>query len=737
MVPESSQDDAETLEGTVTRVVFHAEDTGYKVARLETRDGDVVTVVGHGGAVDEGTDVSLAGRWTTHPTYGRQFQYRRATVRPPRTEDQLVRRLQRYPGIGPHVAERIVRRFGLATLDVIEREPRRLEEVRGLGRKTVDRIVAYHREHTGPKAAIEARLSELGVSVRFAAPIHRRFGAEALDVLTRDPYVLAREIEGIGFVTADRIARAQGIEPEHPGRIEAGILHVLERAEGEGHCALPAGALVAEAEKLLSVDRAYVVEGFERLRRSGHLVVEEDGTAPEQALVFRLPVVRAERTVAEAIAAATETPVEPWRIVRLPEHLSEGQRAAVASVAAHRFTVLTGGPGTGKSTVVRHVIETAEANETDVLLCAPTGRAAKRLEAATDRPASTIHRLLEVDPATGRFRHGPDEPLPPGLLVVDEASMLDIFLARSLFAALGPEHRVLLVGDADQLPSVGPGNVLRDVLTAAEAAPDRLPVVALTEIFRQAEGSSIVANAHRILAGERPVSDPSDGDGQFFVILARGAEHVREQIVRLATERIPAAFGLDPRSDVQVLVPMHRGAAGTVELNRELQSRLADEGPEVRVGTHGDRVFRVGDRVLQTRNDYGKGVFNGDVGTVVRVDPDAGTLVVDMEDQRVAYGSDELGALQLAYAMSIHKSQGSEFPAVVVGLAVEHHVMLRRNLLYTAVTRARDLCVVVAEPRALARALMRADAARRYTGLVRRLERALGIEPHFTPVHDP
>ncbi len=726
-------DGAEVLEGTVTRIVFRAPETDYTVARLETPEGDTVTVVGHGGAVDEGVDVILTGAWGTHPTYGRQFRYRTAAIRPPRTEAQLERRLQRYPGVGPEVARRIVRRFGLATLDVLEREPRRLAEVRGIGPRTAARIAAYHREQTGPRAALEARLAELGVSTRFAAPIHRRYGDEALAVLSNDPYRLAREIDGIGFATADRIARAQGVAPDDPGRIEASLLHALERAEADGHCALPREVLCAQAVELLDVEPDRIAEGFDRLVRTGHLVVEAYGRHASEPLVFRLPVLRAERTVAETIAALSAEPVAPWSCGRLPEHLSDGQKTAVRAVAEHAFTVLTGGPGTGKSTVVRNVLELAEANGVEVLLCAPTGRAAKRLEAATDHPAQTIHRLLEVDPATGRFRHGPDDPLAPGLLVVDEASMLDIHLARALFGALTCEHRVLLVGDADQLPSVGPGNVLRDVLSAAEAAPDRIVVVALTEIFRQAEGSSIVANAHRILAGERPVSDPGQEEGQFFVVSARSPEQVHDQIVRLVTERIPAAFGLDPKADVQVLVPMHRGAVGTIRLNEALQARLSPDGPELRTGGPSGRVFRLGDRVLQTRNDYGKGVFNGDVGTVVRIDEDAGALTVDMDGQRVRYERDELGALQLAYAMSIHKSQGSEFPAVVVGLSHDHHIMLRRNLIYTAVTRAERLCVVVAQPRALDRAVARADAARRHTGLAERLLRALGAAPHYVP----
>ncbi len=735
MAADDRNEASEVLEGTVERVVFHAPESGYTVARLSRRGQEAVTVVGHGGAVEEGAEVHLVGGWTTHPTYGRQFRYRTAVVRPPRTLGQIERRLQRYPGVGPAVAKRIVARFGHDTLTVLEREPRRLEEVRGLGPKTVERIAAHHRTQTGPKAAIEARLAELGISTRFAAPIHRAFGDEALAVLQADPYRLARRIEGIGFQTADRIARSQGIESDHPSRIEAGLLYVLERAEGDGHCALPVARLLADAQALLSVEVDALEEGFGRLVQTGDVVIEGDlgGSEP---LVFRFAMLRAERGVAEALARLSEEPAKRWKKIRLPDTLSAGQRAAVEAVSEHRVTVLTGGPGTGKSTVVRSILEVAHANEVDVLLCAPTGRAAKRLEAATGQAASTIHRLLAIDPATGRFRHGPDDPLPPGLVVVDEASMLDVHLARALFEALDERHRLLLVGDADQLPSVGPGNVLRDVLDAAQRAPERIRVVALREVFRQAEGSSIVENAHRILRGERPVSDDARAAGrrgQFFVVTARSPEQVRDHIVRAVTERIPSAYGFDPKTEIQVLVPMHRGAVGTRHLNEALQARLGQSGPAVRPAG-GARTFRLGDRVLQTRNDYTKGVFNGDVGTVVAADAAGGAFVVEFDGVRVPYEATDLSALQLAYAMTIHKSQGSEFPAVVIGLAADHHVMLRRNLIYTAVTRARSLCVVVTQPRALDRAVARADAARRYTGLRARLLRALAGGVHVVRV---
>jgi len=391
--------------------------------------------------------------------------------------------------------------------------------------------------------------------------------------------------------------------------------------------------------------------------------------------------------------------------------------------------VLTGGPGTGKSTVVREILGLARAHDQQLILCAPTGRAAKRLEQAAGHEARTIHRLLEFQPETGRFAHGVHDPLPPGLVVVDESSMLDVALAQALLGALTDKHRLLLVGDADQLPSVGPGNVLADIITAATTAGSPIACVRLTEVFRQARGSTIVDNAHRMLRGEPLRTDEPGKNGEFFVIPARSAEHAHELCVRLASERIPEAYGLDGTTEIQVLCPMHKGRAGTEALNEALQGKHTADQPQLELTTSRGQLmrrFRVGDRVMQTKNDYGKNVFNGDVGLVAAVDREQGSLVVDMEGTKVTYLGNEALALGLAYAVSIHKSQGSEFPAVIVTILPEHHVMLRRNLLYTAITRARRLCVLVGDPRAIDQAIGRTDRARRHTGLARRIRERLG-----------
>ncbi|MCA9711542.1 MAG: ATP-dependent RecD-like DNA helicase, partial [Myxococcales bacterium] len=670
-------------------------------------------------------EVTVTGLWDVHPTHGRQFSFGTMHVAVPTSRGGIERRLMRYPGVKEVMAGRIVARFGLDTLEILDKQPRRLLEVEGIGQRTLDRILEHHATTHGPVARLEAQLLELELPPYLAAAIHDKYGEEALGMLQQRPYRLAREVRGIGFSTADRIARGLGLAPDSDERLDAGLLHVLEQAQADGHCAVPIEGLVSRAVRALGVEEGLVRAAGERLVGTAELVLEEgrDGVA----LCFPASMVRAERDVAEQLARLARWPREVWEVPALPEHLSAGQREAVAAMAGAGVVVLTGGPGTGKSTVVHEILRLCRAARTDVMLAAPTGRAAKRLEQTTGQAARTIHRLLEVQPETGRFSHGAGNPLPEGLLVVDESSMLDIHLAQALTDALTPAHRLLLVGDADQLPSVGPGNVLRDVMEAARDPGSPIALVRLHEVFRQGEGSSIVTNAHRILAGERPEADPPGPGGEFYVVATQDPERVHEKVVTMATERIPEAYGFDAVTEVQVLCPMHKGRAGTEAFNQALQAHHGAGRPalEYRAGGRGVRRFCVGDRVMQTRNDYQKGVYNGDVGTVLALDPEQDAVEVQIDGVRHRYEGKELLALKLAYAVSIHKSQGSEFPAVIVPLLTEHHVMLRRNLLYTAVTRARSLCVLVGDPRAIERAVRQVDAARRHTGLAGRLGAAL------------
>ncbi len=722
------------VDGVVERVVYQDERTRYTVLRLSVPGHDaLVTAVGRMVAPEIGARVTVHGEWEQHPSHGKQLRADRLEVEVPTTLGGIERRLTRYPGIKDVMAARIVARFGLDTLEILDRQPRRLLEIEGIGARTLDKILEYHQEQVGPQAQLEAQLLELDLPPWLARPIHERFGADAVAVLQRQPYRLAKEVRGIGFATADRMARALGIAADSPERIEAGILHAMETAAQDGNCALPIEVLVRKAAMALGVGEDPVRDAGERMVAARELVLElgSDGTP----LCFTPALVEAERAVADAVAAIAIAPHARWSLVELPAHLSAGQVEAVRAVADHGVVVLTGGPGTGKSTVVRELLALARAHDEPLLLCAPTGRAAKRLEQASGQGAKTVHRLLEFQPETGRFAYGPGNQLPPGMVVVDESSMLDVQLAAALLGALQPTHRLVIVGDGDQLPSVGPGNVLCDLVSAAQSPGSPLSHVRLTEVFRQAQGSSIIANAHRILQGQRLLPDPpaAPGEpgmrGEFFVVPARSADHAHELCVRLATERIPQAYGLDGAQDVQLLCPMHKGRAGTEALNEALSACHTAGMPELTVaGARGQvlRRFRVGDRVMQTKNDYDKGVFNGDVGRVVAVAPAAEQLTVEVDGARVVYAGPEALALVLAYAVSIHKSQGSEFPAVIVTLLPEHHVMLRRNLLYTAITRARKLCVIVGDPRAIDQAIARTEGARRHTGLARRLREALG-----------
>ncbi|MEM6291373.1 MAG: ATP-dependent RecD-like DNA helicase [Myxococcota bacterium] len=724
-------DAEEELTCTVERVVYHDARSRYTVLRVLAPGHDtLVTAVGRMVSVEAGAELTLRGRWDEHPQHGRQFAIVGMKVAVPTTKLGIERRLMRYPGVKAVMASRIVAKFGMETLAIIEQQPRRLLEVDGIGARTLERIVDHHAAHSGPMAQIEAQLLELDLPVHLASAIHARYGDDGINVLRKHPYRLAREVRGIGFATADRVARALGIEPDSAERLDAGLVHVLEQAEMDGHCALPIEQLVEQAMRNLGAPEYAVRDAGERLVVSGEVVLEHgnDGTP----LAFPARMLEAERDVAIGLAALARGISPAWSVPELPSHLSAGQADAVRAVAEHGVVVLTGGPGTGKSTVVAQVLELAQANAVPVMLAAPTGRAAKRLEQTTGHAASTLHRLLEFQPETGAFSHGPADPLPPGLLVVDESSMVDVHLGAALVGALTPAHRLLLVGDADQLPSVGPGNVLRDVMAVAEEEDTPLALVRLTEVFRQGAGSSIISNANRVLNGDALAPDPSGSEGgEFFVVATRTAQRVHDLAVRMATERIPAAYGLDGRTDVQVLVPMHKGIAGTENLNRSLQAHFTAGQKEWTLGGKSAqrRTFRRTDRVMQTRNDYEKSVFNGDIGEVVLVDAEEGKLVVDFDGQRVTYEGRETNALQLAYALSIHKSQGSEFPAVIVCLLPEHHVMLRRNLLYTAVTRAKTLCVVVGDSRAIERAIGSAADNSRFTALARRIKESLDAPP--------
>ncbi|MFD7918327.1 ATP-dependent RecD-like DNA helicase [Streptomyces sp. NPDC059740] len=730
------------VEGVLERITYANEENGYTVARVDTGRGagDLLTVVGALLGAQPGESLRMEGRWGSHPQYGRQFTVENYTTVLPAT----VQGIRRYlgsgliKGIGPRIADRITEHFGLETLDVIEGDPQRLIEVPGLGPKRTRLIAAAWEEQKAIKEVM-VFLQGVGVSTSIAVRIYKKYGDASISVVRNQPYRLAADVWGIGFLTADRIAQSVGIPHDSPDRVRAGLQYALSQSADQGHCYLPEDRLIADAVKLLQVDTGLVIDCLGDLAQDPEGVVREkvpgpDGDEPVTA-VYLVPFHRAEISLAGQVLRLLRTPEErlpafrevvweralEWLARRTGAELAPEQEAAVRLALTEKVAVLTGGPGCGKSFTVRSVVELARAKGAKVVLAAPTGRAAKRLAELTGAEASTVHRLLELKPG-GDAAYDRDRPLEADLVVVDEASMLDLLLANKLVKAVPPGAHLLLVGDVDQLPSVGAGEVLGDLL--APGSP--VPAVRLTRIFRQAQQSGVVTNAHRINAGLPPVTS---GLPDFFLFPQEDTEETARLTVDVVARRIPAKFSLDARRDVQVLAPMHRGPAGAGALNALLQQAVTPARPDLPERRFGGRVFRVGDKVTQIRNNYDKGangVFNGTVGVVTALDTVEQTLTVRTdEDEEVPYDFDELDELAHAYAVTIHRSQGSEYPAVVVPVTTSAWTMLQRNLLYTAVTRAKRLVVLVGSRRALAQAVRTVSAGRRCTALDARLGQAI------------
>jgi len=735
----------QTLEGTLERLTFQNEENGYTVAKLIPKGkGYEVTVIGALTGVNPGESVRLRGVWTTHPQYGRQFEVREYTVQLPATVEGIRKYLGSglIKGVGPVNAGRIVDYFGLKTLDVIETEVNRLREVPGVGAKRTAQIARAWEEQKHIKE-IMIFLQSHGVSTGLAVKIYKHYADQALAVVRNDPYRLAKDIYGIGFKTADKIAQKMGFAVDAPERLQAGLRYALGTFSDDGHCFAPRDDLLTTAADLLEVAREACAPQLDTLIQVGELIAEEAGSTmhdagskrqetgilPLASCIFLPPFFYAERGVANKLRQlqvsardrlAVFRDVEwdkafAWLDERNPIRLAEQQQAAVQMALTEKVSILTGGPGTGKTTITRSIIQLLLAKHRSVLLCAPTGRAAKRLSETTGLEAKTIHRLLEVKPAEGfRFARDQDNPLDADIVIVDETSMVDILLMNHLLKAVEAGSHLLLVGDVDQLPSVGAGNVLRDLI-----ASDVIPVTRLDTIFRQAEDSFIIVNAHRINRGEMPVCNGPARD--FFLFRQDDAEGAADMILDVVAQRIPAKFGYNADRDIQVLSPMHRGAAGVSALNQRLQERLNPPDARKAESTHGSRVFRVGDRVMQIRNDYDRQVFNGDMGRITALDLEEHTLTVNFEGALVGYEFTQLDELVHAYAVSIHKSQGSEFPVVVIPILTQHYMMLQRNLLYTGVTRAAKLVVLVGNQRAIAIAVHNDKIAQRNTRLTERL----------------
>ena len=733
----------DNLEGNVERVTFYSDESGYTVLRLAVAgQHDLVTVVGHLPEVQPGERLRLEGTWTTHPQYGRQFKAERCEQVLPATVEGIRRYLGSglIRGVGPVTAERIVACFGADTLDLLDRDPQQLTEVPGVGPKRAAAVARAWEEQKQIRQVM-LFLQSHGVTTGLAVKIYKTYGDDALQVVQEDPYRLARDIWGVGFKTADKIARDLGLPADAPSRIEAGVAYALSQMADEGHVYAPEEELVAEAARLLEVDPelappAIAALEAEQVVHREQLVYPASGAAAdgtpavrEQPAVYLTPFYYGEVGAAGRLQALANSPATrlsrlqhaDWRALLAQATrdseivLSDQQQGAVRAALTHKLTVLTGGPGTGKTVTVRTIIAALEAAGGRFALCAPTGRAAKRLSEATGRPAQTVHRLLEYSPMEG-FRRNEGNPLPVDLLIVDEASMLDLLLTHHMLKAVDPAAHLLLVGDVDQLPSVGAGDVLRDVIGSGRAQ-----VVRLTHIFRQAAESGIVVNAHRVNQGQTPVLNEFP---DFYFFSKQEPEQAADLLVDIVLKRIPHRFGLHPVDEVQVLAPMYRGACGVANLNTRLQQDLNPPGanrPERRVG---GRTFRVGDKVMQVRNNYApdKEVYNGDIGRVVHIDGVNQTLTVDMDGRPVVYDWAETDELVHAFAVSVHKSQGSEYPAVVLPVLTQHYLLLQRNLLYTAITRAKRLVVLVGTRKALAIAVRNSRVAERHSGLRLRLQ---------------
>ena len=744
----------DNLSGSVERITFYNPENGYTVLRLRPEvsrgqrlpgvsfDG-LATVVGNLPELSPGEHLRLQGSWDTHPKHGKQFKVEVCEQVLPGSvagiESYLGSGLIK--GIGPRLAERIVASFREKTFEIIEGQPERLLEVPGIGLDRTGKITAAWEEQKQVKE-IMIFLHGHGIGTNLAVKIYKTYGDKALETVKANPYQLERDIYGVGFKTADRIAQALGLAPEHPSRIEAGIVFALNELINDGHVYAPRDLLSKRAVELLEVPAELIAPALERLTQDERIhpellplddrgkksqaqkAAEAGGAYGGTPVIYLTPLYFGEKGVAERLQALGEAANLTYATNQLPfpdEHLSEQQQSAVQMALSHPVSVLTGGPGTGKTTCLKALITALEALHKRFALASPTGRAAKRLSEATGHPAKTIHRLLEFSPVEG-FKHNQESPLNVDFLIVDEASMLDLLLTNNLLKALRPGTHLLLVGDVDQLPSVGAGDVLRDLIASGVA-----PVTRLTTIFRQAANSQIITNAHRINQGKLPIfsnnlpNPGQGGSGDFFLFPAEDAASAADWVVAVVTERIPQKFGFDPVREIQVLAPIYRGPAGVMALNERLQEKLNPPAANKHERRLFGVTFRAGDKVMQTRNNYDKDVYNGDIGFIRGMDVVEHTLSVDFEGRAATYDWNEVDELTLAYVVSVHKAQGSEFPAVVMPLVAQHYMMLQRNLLYTAITRARKLCVLAGNQRAIGMAVRNNKVTQRFTALEWRL----------------
>jgi exodeoxyribonuclease V alpha subunit len=721
----------ESLHGEVQQIVFNDEETNFTVARLTVAGRPNPVVVVGAMVLAVGETVMAKGLWVDDKKFGRQFKVLDYRATTPATAYAIERYLASglVKGIGPAFAKRLVARFGLETLEIIEKEPLRLREVSGVGPKRIDRICQAWQTQREIKSVM-LFLQGLGISSAFAARIYKQYGDRAVTAIRENPYRMAHEIVGIGFVKADQIARNLGVAAESPSRIRAGMEYLLRREGESGHAFVPADDLIRRAAALLGAPLPLLSESLKTLVAAGTLRAEE--SSHNGAAIYLPAFHAAETSIPSRLLAILRTAAprrhkdaagaSGWIQEKLDLKLAEAQKQAVAQALEGKGVIITGGPGTGKTTIVRAIAAIFQAASAKILMAAPTGRAAKRLSEAVGLPAQTIHRMLSYSPQNG-FQKNRGQPLDADVLIVDEVSMIDLFLFHHMLQAV-PDHAALvLVGDAHQLPSVGPGRVLADLI-----ASRCLPTIELTQIFRQAEKSRIVRNAHRILIGQFPYLPPPGEQAEDFLFIdEEEPARVVEIIQRLASDTLPRRFGFDPFHDIQVISPMNQGLAGATHLNTVLQTALNPRGSEV---DQRGRLFRQGDKVMQIANNYEKGVFNGDIGRITRIEHEDREVEVTFDHGRAAYEFGELDELALAYAVSVHKAQGSEYPAVLLPLLPQHYLLLQRTLLYTAVTRAKSLLVLVGSKRAIGMAVRNQRTTQRHSLLADRLISAFrsGVE---------
>jgi len=716
------------VEGSIERVTFHNPETGFAVLRIKPARGDLITVVGATPTAVPGEHLEAEGSFVFDPQHGPQLKATSIKTSPPLSRHGLRSYLASgsVKGVGPQLAEKIVDVFGDRTADVIEQSPSLLRDVPGIGAKRLAAIKDSWNEQKGVRALM-LFLHGVGVSSTRAVRIHRTYGEKAVDLIRENPFRLAEDIRGVGFKTADEIAKKLGFPPNNPQRLRAALSYTLQQLTNEGHVGYPADDVVQRTAELVQTPVAEVAGLVQGELQRGRIVCE---TQPDgREWLFLPPLIAAEVTIAAALRRLLNPHHHPfgansdWQRTldyvqgQFGVRLADRQREAVRLATESTLTVVTGGPGVGKTTLVKCLLGMFAARSLEAVLCAPTGRAAKRLSETTGQTAKTIHRLLEFDPSTGEFQRNSDNPVRADLFVIDEASMLDVTLASQLLQAIPTGSAVVLVGDVDQLPSVGPGTVLGDVIASGV-----VPTTRLTQIFRQGEGSWIVAAAHEILAGRTPSKREESKIGDFYFIETKEPDAIQARILELVGTRVPERFGFDPLRDVQILAPMNRGMLGAKRLNEIVQQHLnPSKGKDelVRFGT----TFRVGDRVMQTSNNYQREVFNGDLGVVRKIDAVNQELEVAFDGRSVAYDFGDLDELMLAYCLTIHKSQGSEYPCVIVPLHTQHFMMLQRNLLYTAITRGKKLVVVVGSRDGVRIAVQRQDSRHRFTALQRRLQK--------------